>query len=279
VVLHRSDVVISPSLRYAAHVTEAGELRVYRAGETRTSPDDPSSPLPVATALGCSKLLAWSPQGNELACLYTADETGTLHMFSFAEATGVLSVATRVEGNYTYTNSEASLRRRAFSPAGRWFAFTTDAGLYLAEVSASRATVERPAVPLLYVGNPTAALDFSPDETQLLHHQGVGLWLRTLESGEAESVSLSTGLPATLPCSEIGSAPGTSFCGSSGEIGNLAWSPDAKAAAYRVLEGPPIRVASAASLRSVACGPGCAAFAFQPSSIAPQGQNQIPSKR
>jgi hypothetical protein len=265
VVFHRSDVVLSPTVRHAAHVGESGELRVYPAGEARPSADDASSPLPLGAQPGCGKLLAWSPRGDLLMCV--SDEPGaSLRPFELSETSATLSPRPPVEGSYIYPASGAALRRRAFSASGRWFAFTTTRELYFAELTPERAVVSRAAIPLLFLDDPSAAFEFSPDERWLLHQQGPNLWLRHLPASVPADLTLSSASPASPDCTEFGSAQGGGWCGNAGGAPGLAWSSDSRSLAYRVGEGAAITTRDLVDhgLRSIACGPGCGEFAFQP---------------
>jgi hypothetical protein len=263
-IVHRNDAVPSPTRRHAAHVAEAGELRVYAAGERRPSADDDASPLPLGIGAGCGKLLAWSPGGEELMCVSDASGAGVLRRFALDGLSPALSPLAAVEGSYVYSPAASALRRRAYSPRRSWFAFTTtERELYVAELNGERGSVTRPAT-FLIDQDTNAALEFAPDDTHLLH-QGAGtLWLRHLVPSDGDDVALSGSLPAPLECSEVGAA--TSWCGSPGGAGAFSWSPDSRAIAYRVLEGVPIVVRDVDShgLRAIACGPGCEDFAFQP---------------
>ncbi|MET0414000.1 MAG: hypothetical protein ABW217_22010, partial [Polyangiaceae bacterium] len=127
-VTQTSPAIPSPDVRYSA-LAQAGVLRVQRSYE---------EPLPtfasvIASVPGCNALLAWSPRSDRLACVSDGVDAANLRVFDLDG--DVLSAARPVDGAYVYTEAQARLRRRAFSPSGRWFVFGNDFVLYTADLA------------------------------------------------------------------------------------------------------------------------------------------------
>jgi hypothetical protein len=261
---HRPEVVLAPTGRLAARSTEAGVLEVYAALEQRTEPETQYYALPLVSDDGCGRLLAWSSQGDRLACVRDAGAGQGLQIYALDEATPSL-VPVAVDGAYAYDREAAAFRRRVFSPSGRWFVFTTDQNLYFAELTGARLTVERAGEGLLAPLNRFAELSFSPDERWLLRHQGTNVWLHD-PSGLEPTRSLSASSDDTVPCLESESAARSGWCGALPPGNTFAWSPDSRFAAYRLGTNQLLLMPSSSVERErpIRCSGSCGAYGFQP---------------
>ena len=133
---------------------------------------------------------------------------------------------------YLYPAGEYLGRRRAFSPSGRWFAFVSDASLYVARVDgeAPRLAVTLPSAVL---GTRPGALAFSPDEALLLIGAGNSLALIDLEQGGGSPLSLSASALIDDSCSERFNDASSDWCGAPSRAPSLSWSSDSEHVAFR----------------------------------------------
>jgi WD40 repeat protein len=258
---HASDVALAPSSGHVARAIPPNQLVVTRGSEDQPS-EDGLGLRTLAVAQGCEFLLAWSSQSERLACVTSGEPGGSIRIFDLDAPSGSLDSPGIVEGTYSYDEISASLRRRAFSTTGRWFAFSTGPELFVVDVSRERYLVDTPAR-FTPPGSDVAELSFSPDERQLLQHQGNTLWLHTLEPA-SEPATVSLLLPGTPGCSEVGSA--INWCGTTGETAGLMWSADSRAAAYRTSTADALVLSrsGAGQPLMIGCGAGVGAYAFQP---------------
>jgi Putative Ig domain len=248
--------IISPHGRFTTLSTEQGELRVY----------PPEGVDALAALDGCSHFIAWSSAEDRLACVTNDVSFGGLGIFDFDGSSLTRSF---VEGRYAYSEEAALTRRRAFSPSGTRFAFTTDSSLFVAELESDRWLVERAATAFYAASTPFADLAFSPDERWLLMHRGNTLMLRDLSSIGDDTAVIEMGLPLSEACAEVEGDTSHRWCGdASSQSAAMAWSRDSTALAYRALEAdarPALHASvNLAGLALLRCGPGCAHYAFQP---------------
>ncbi|MET0410713.1 MAG: hypothetical protein ABW217_05435, partial [Polyangiaceae bacterium] len=249
-------------------LAQAGVLRVLRSYE---------EPLPtfasvIASVPGCNALLAWSPRSDRLSCVSDGVDGGNLRVFDLDG--DVLSAARPVDGAYVYTEAQARLRRRAFSPSGRWFVFGNDFVLYTADLAGPR---------LLQLARTTSIdaslfpeLAFSPDDRYLTRHQGDRVFIGLLGEDRPE-LSLNDRLPASAPCDEHLARSPHSYCGDgSSASSQVSWASDSGSFLFVNVTGelqlmrvlPPF-AGQSLHLERVELRPGCAAgclgqFALQP---------------
>lgn len=262
-----SGAVPSSDRRYSARAQE-GVLSLQRSYE---EPLQPFATV-VASLPGCNALLAWSPTDDRLACVSDGAEGGNLRVYELRDA--VLSPSRPVEGSYVYSETQARLRPRAFSPSGRWLLFGNDLELYTADLGGPR---------LLQLGRVTnidaslfPELAFSPNDRYLTRHQGDRLFLGLLGEDRPQ-IPLTDRLLPSLPCDEHLARSGQSFCGSStSSSSRVSWASDSRSILFLNVSGElqlvrvsRLRDEPSLQLERVALRPGCAdgclgPFALQP---------------
>ncbi|MET0413036.1 MAG: putative Ig domain-containing protein [Polyangiaceae bacterium] len=258
---HRPEVILSPDGRYTARASDGDVLQVYRTLEEQGDPDALFFARVAATSPGCERLLAWSADGSRVACVTPSASESSIAVFSL-DAGGETLLPVPIEGFYAYDQEAATFRRRAFSPAGSWFAFTTELNLYLADLTGSRFTVERGAQPLLSMAT-GAELAFSPDERWLLRQQGTSAWLQDL-SVDRQAVSLPPGARSAAACQETEGESQQTWCGASGASSGFEWSADSSFAAYASAPDQLLIVAPPSGQNFVRCATSCGQHVFQP---------------
>jgi hypothetical protein len=197
---------------------------------------------------------------------------GNLRVFDFDGDT--LSQSRPVEGAYVYTEAQARLRRRAFSPSGRWFLFGNDFVLYTADLAGSR---------LLQLAHTTSIdaslspeLAFSPDDRYLVRHQSDRVFIGLLGEDRPE-LRLNDRLRASAPCDEHLARSSLSYCGNSSSASSqVAWARDSRSFLFANVAGElqlmrvlPLLDGNSLNVERVelrpGCGDGCLGqFALQP---------------
>jgi hypothetical protein len=187
----------------------------------------------ATSTAGCDSLVAWSPVGEHIACanddhgtpvnnhatLFTLDGTKTLN--------GV-----RITDSENYDVGTSTTHRRAFSPNGNWFAFTSSTHLYVADLRDSTPHVVTRDTPLTAVpSDHTDELAFSPDEKRLLWQSGAGLKVRDLVNTSGTAVSVDPDLIPAPPCVEHMTSDPDNWCGRNSSKGAFVWSPDSRLSA------------------------------------------------
>ena len=255
---HAPNAVLAPQGGCTARSSDEAGLEIHA----------PEGGEPLAAQGGCAHLLGWSSAGDRLACISDDPGFGGLRILDFDAARRRLTPSL-VEGAYVYSEETSQLRRRAFSPMGRRFAFSTDDSLFVAERGDERWLVERAPTAFFDTDNPFVDLAFSPDERWLLMHRGNTLMLRDLDAEGDETAVIEIALPASEPCAEVEGDTSHRWCGDgSSRSAAMAWSPDSKALAYRALESGSLPAldssVGAGGVVLLRCGPGCTHYAFQP---------------
>lgn len=255
---HAPNAVLAPQGGCTARTSGTAGLEIHA----------PEGGEPLAAQGGCGHLLGWSNAGDRLACVSDDPSFAGLRIFDFDAARRRLTESL-VEGAYVYSEETSQLRRRAFSPMGRRFAFTTDDSLFVAERGSERWLVERTPTAFFDSDSPFVDLAFSPNERWLLMHRGNTLMLRDLDADGDETAVIEIALPASEPCAEVEGDTSHRWCGDgSSRSATMAWSPDSKALAYRALESGSLPAlgssVGAGGVVLLRCGPGCTHYAFQP---------------
>jgi hypothetical protein len=256
---------VSPSGAFTAHLDTSNPLstvQIYGAQK-----GIPSGILAQSDAAGgCPKLLTWAPGRERIACV--ADVTsgtsthGEVRIFDL-QSTSTLK-STILPGfcvkdgsapgcgtlEYDYTEASASLQARAFSPSGRWFAFTAPSVdgnnyLYWADLNSQPPQLKRKLTFVVFGATTTTptALSFSQDDNYLLYQRGSVLIEKDLRVDQSPgSVSseppISTNLPTELSqttsaCSEDFLSAPDRWCGNANRKAPFVWAPDSRFAAYR----------------------------------------------
>jgi WD40 repeat protein len=225
-----NEAFVSASGAYVAQVAE-GTLTVFPA-------DTDIRGSPWASGTDCSYLLAWAKGTERLACLGDGPEGSRIHIFELNPQAPGLTMAT--VGGSSAGQSDVVGWRRAFSPDGRWFAFSTADSLYTVDWKAGSPEVVRAdsnMESLDYI----ADLAFSPDGRYLLQHRGPNLFLHSLEQLDRTPLRLfddkSTEVLADpSPCEEDFDLAPDDWCGSP-QAWTVVWSPDAQTVAFRTSSG------------------------------------------
>jgi hypothetical protein len=245
------DAVRDPGGNYAAAVGEGmfrdPTLGKQKLGRERLGLFDLESGIlddkvAVASADGCSMLLAWASGRERLACV--DDASGELRIFSLNAGNAALA-RTTVTGSYDYGHAAALTQRRSFSPSGNWFAFTTESHLYVADLRFGAPWLTRSdGLLLLEADDPErnlVDLSFSPDEKFLLEHRGSQLSLHALYPNETQPSFVLQGLEAGLPkpaaCNDQFVSAPRDWCGSGSSSPAFAWSPGSDFVAFATTSG------------------------------------------
>jgi Tol biopolymer transport system component len=220
-------VFLAPDGRFTA-AAGPDELTVYQPDES----------VWVTSAEGCPVLLSWSPGADRIACVANADAIGQVKIFDLGLASPDIQ-GTTVRGNYAYLEGDAYERRRTFSPSGRWFAFSTDDHLYLADLEGGSPRLVPESPPSAELISPLIELAFSPDEQWLLEQRGPQLTLYAVEALERapEPLSPDDSLVEPDPCREDFQDSPERWCGNPRNPTVFAWSPDSKWAAFATSSG------------------------------------------
>jgi hypothetical protein len=272
VTTHATDV-IAPSGRYTGR-SEGGELKVFSA----TSDSFAGMP-PDASHPGCSVLLSWARDAERVACI--ADDAGgdagtggdggvapLVRIFDLNETSYEFALSDLV-GAYVYSPSDAAGRRRALSADGKWFAFSTDTTLYVADLTSQPQLVrEYPSTSPGF----SVELAFSPDSRFLLQQRGTDLWLHDLARlGVAQyPVPGGNALGDAAPCQEDFVQGPASWCGRVDVPRQFVWSPNPRIAAFQTAVGTlEVLDVSTVEPRTIPindqCGGPCMGqFGFQP---------------
>jgi WD40 repeat protein len=223
---HAPELVLSPS-GVLGGLARDGALQIFRPGE-------PSglAAVPFAAADGCTTLLAWAADRDRVAC---ADERGAenqVSLFDVPAAGASIVPLASIPEPYLYPAGEHSGRRRLLSPSGRWFAFASDANLYVSrsDESSSRLAATLSATRL---GTRPGALAFSPDEAFLLVGAGNSVALLDLGRGQSVPLILSSSAAIDDDCNERFVDGASGWCGREPRSSELAWSSGSDLVAFR----------------------------------------------
>lgn len=286
----------APSGRYVSFLDGNQLLNVEESNV-----DSLVGPFAVATET-CPMPLAWTSGApgsgvERIACLIDVTNENGVHgevrIFDIDGDTGKVPSATlggscdadvaTVGGEscavgltrYAYSTSLATGAARAFSPSGRYFAFSSvnheKMSLYLADLDHHPITLgsalqrEIPGA-----DGPPTSLAFSSDESLLLLQLGKQLHVIDVATGELRS-SPNDQLPISNKCTEdFPTAPDT-YCGNTDNVAPMLWAPRSRHYAFRSPGALIVTdISFQAGLRSAAlpanaCGDACSGrFAFQP---------------
>jgi WD40 repeat protein len=217
---HVADLVLSPSGALGG-VARGGALEIFRPGD-----DSASAAAPFLRADGCTTLLAWTSARERVACA-DGDQVAL-----FDVPGGSVAPLDRIAEPYRYPSSEHAGRRRLMSPSGRWFAFSSDADLFVAE-SDQRASRLAATLPATELGTRPGALAFSPDEAFLLVGAGNSVALFDLERGQSAPLALSSSAIVNDDCGERFVDGASQWCGREPRTSELAWSSASDLVAFR----------------------------------------------
>ncbi len=222
----------SPSGRYVASVASS-QLEVFAA----TSEE----PLPASDS-DCGALLAWSSTEDKVACIRNTEGGGEIRLFSVQQDGERLAPPSVLPGDYKglYFESSAEQRRRLFSPRGRYFAFTTDDALYVADQRS--AGNFRSYSPWGAPGPETGArieLAFSSDERFIAQQRGTALTVHELAGTDRHALSLASPdpMPPPAPCNEQYMGHADAWCGAPLTPRDFRWSPHAPLIAFKTASG------------------------------------------
>jgi hypothetical protein len=245
---HWGATLIAPSGNYSA-MLEGETLQLLSARDGIFSM--PASSKPDET---CPMPLAWSLQ-DKVACVADVEHGpglgshGEVRFFDLEPSGQLLSMSsllgactddirvgdsascTALREGYGYGISEATGSPRAFSPSGRWFAFTRasldNTYLYWADLQATPVRLNG----ALFLMHAPARLAFSPDSRRVAVQVGESLYLKTL-SGVGAATHVTDGLPVEACLEELPTAP-RRYCGNTDLDAPFRWAGDSAALAYK----------------------------------------------
>jgi hypothetical protein len=224
---HGEGAVPSPAGGFVG-VARDGRLQIFGALDTSA----PSAP-PFLEASGCTTLLAWANGRDRLACADVRDGRNQIAVFDVrAGSSASLAQLTPMPESYLFPAGAHEGRPRVLSASGGWLAFTSDAELYVSRLDASTTRLWV-ALPTTALGTRPGALAFSPDETSLLIGAGNSLSLLDLERAQGSLVSLSPSAVINDGCSERFADGADTWCGSTPQLSELAWSSGSDLVAFR----------------------------------------------
>jgi hypothetical protein len=275
--VQRPNVLLSPAGDYLA-ASVNGALELYAAGESRVDPLE-GYPMPAARGGGCEVVLAWSHEGDRVACGNDNTRGAGLRMFRIPPMSkpsaprldsGVVGLeGLDVEGSELYSGELSLRRRRGFSPGGRWFLFSTDHELYAVDLLEARLGL---AYAPARFESALVSSDFipSPDGQWLVTHQGPWLARHAIVALSDANAITSAQLDAPPPCTEGDAhAPSGACAAASTRSPLVAWSPDSRAIALGTTDSELLLIRIQPSERedrlSAACDLACIeTSAFQP---------------
>jgi WD40 repeat protein len=225
-VAHAADAVVSPSGAFTG-LARAAALDIFRASDASDG-----GAAPAFGASGCSTLLAWASERERVACAFVRDGRNQVAFFDLPAPGGSVGAIAPMPEAYTYQAGAHAGHRRAFSPSGSWFAFSTDENLYVARVEASGARLAL-ALPASSLGATPASVSFSPDERLLVVGAGNTLSLVDLEQGQGSLRALSPSAVFDGACGERFVDGADQFCGSAALPGDPSWSTSSDLVAFR----------------------------------------------
>lgn len=245
--------LIAPSGSYSAQVDADKLLKVLTAEGGYLNP-------PAATARAgetCPRLLAWAKGVERIACVADVPNTGdtTTHgevrIFDLEPGNDLLTMSTvngfclddvaqfnvgscgQLQTGYAFGTQHAIGAARAFSPSGRWLAFSRavrdDHYLYWADLEASPMVLSGSRY--LAGSSGPSRLRFSPDERFLLFQQGSELLLQELTTSTRQYLDVT--LPVGQLCTEDFPMAPDLYCGNTERTAGLQWASDSLAVAYR----------------------------------------------
>ncbi|HWA75915.1 MAG TPA: putative Ig domain-containing protein [Polyangiaceae bacterium] len=234
IVLH-DGVIIGGTGRYLGRA-QSGALAVFRATDSTLN----AAAKPRVSGSGCDDLLAWAGARERIACTFQAAAGNQVVIFDLDAKSEELSKPEAVRGTYEYPRGAQVQRRRAFSPNGERFAFTTDDALHVAtlddgtprtefDVALSPATVAP--------NNAFGELEFSPDGNLLLMHRGKRLSFFDVRAQKLGEVVLSGLLAPSLRCEEDFRDTNGGWCGAERPLAPFAWSQGSDLAAFETAKG------------------------------------------
>jgi hypothetical protein len=224
-VSHGEDLVLAAAGNWLG-AARAGALQLFR-------PADASglTSTPFLGAPGCTALVGWASGFDRIACV---DERGAQNAVVLFDVSSAPTPSARelapIVAPYVYPVGVHSGHRRAFSRAGRWFAFASDETVYVTRLDGERPELAV-ALPSTALGLRPGVMLFAPDEDQLLLGAGNTLALLGL-APVADLEVLSASAVFDEACSER-SADLAGWCGSESSTPDLAWSPGSDLVLFR----------------------------------------------
>jgi WD40 repeat protein len=218
-----SGAFVSPSGALVARA-QAGELQLFRALEAGRA-------APALSASGCSSLLAWSSEGEHIACAEGRSAPSSLRLWQAQAAPpALLALGPRRDADVIASPSFAG-HRRVFSPSGTWLAVGAADALQLARPAPTARLAF--SVPSSALGASASTLAFSPDESALIAGGANTLAWIDLAQGAASLRVLSAGALLEEGCSEDLLAGYGAWCGSASSAPNVSWSSGSELIAFR----------------------------------------------
>lgn len=224
---HAEGALVAPSGAFVG-LAQDGALQIFRP-ERASAPAAP----PSFDAPGCAALLAWGGAVRErIACSDTRGGGDRITWFEISEAGDAVAELAALGDAYTYPSGEHAGRRRAFSPSGRWFAFTTRDELFVARLEPGPPRLQA-VVPSSALGITASVLSFSPDESWLAVGAANSLGLIDLERSTEAFRLLTPSASFDEFCSErFVDGPG-GWCGVASSETDVAWSSASDLIAFR----------------------------------------------
>ncbi|HVW29841.1 MAG TPA: putative Ig domain-containing protein [Polyangiaceae bacterium] len=231
--------VADPDGVYVASVA-SGNLNIYAAVGT---PPSASAP-PWVSANGCGSVLAWALHRDRIVCDTPSGQgaQSPLRVFDLDSNAATLT-GTDIRQTNDYATGASIERRRVLSPSGNWFAVTTDASLYLVDVSDTTTphvvtSHKLPTNARVKSTNTYTELLFSPDERFLLFQMGNAFAIQQVDKSNMAPTPMDfTPLAPSAPCSETYNENPAAWCGSPHDTSIFTWSNDSLVVAGKTADG------------------------------------------
>lgn len=217
----------SPNGVYAGNTASDGTLRWFAPAALELT----AAPEAASEAGQCHALLAWSSDGNRVACVTDLGVSeGALRFFERKSPTSSLLTTSINTNDYAYSEQTSNERRRVFSGNGRSFAFSTSTDLYVVDLTNPRAfyafkTGVTTTEAERSVEANTIDLAFSTDANFLIEQRAERLTLLALAANSNRYWPLDTTMSTAPGCQEKYMVSPKSWCGAVSSPRDYRWSP------------------------------------------------------
>jgi hypothetical protein len=222
---HATDEVVAPSGNYTGRSTGS----TFAAFLPTESTFDMAFP-PTFERMPCRKVLAWSRDGERIACANDTSVAGKGELRFFALGDDEIEGHV-VPGPADHEVAGYHLARRAFSPNGAWFGYLMEDGLFLAAPGEPSRLAER-----VTAGIDAVDLEFSPDGGVVLVQPPANAELFVISTKNTENET-SYGPASVQACVEEFLRAPQQWCGSERASANFAWAPFGRVVAYETVAG------------------------------------------
>lgn len=223
---HAEGSIVAPSGALAGFA-RAGTLQFFPPARVGGGAGSPALEIE-----GCTSLLAWAGARERVACVHSSGSSAAIAWFDASAAGDAVASVDNLRDEFGYAGGAHVGQRRALSPSGRWFAFTTRDDILVARVEPAPSRL-RLALPSALLGAPISLLSFSPDENFLAVGAANSLGLIDLGSGSFSFVLLSSSAVFSESCSERFVDGAADWCGAPSREPDISWSTASDVIAFR----------------------------------------------